>query len=201
MSRKLVAGQGVYEKGIYPVMVGDKLALNYRLWCGMLNRCYSERYHKKQPTYIGCSVSEEFKYFQQFAEWCDTQTGFGNKGWQLDKDIICRGNKQYNSESCSFIPRQINSLLLDCGAVRGLYPVGVSLNSGNGKLQVHIRKKGKSYHLGFYDLVEDAAEAYREAKELYVKEIAKEYKSQINVRVYEALVDWKVDINLTNRGE
>lgn len=40
----------------------------YIKWFSMFNRCFDEKYQEKQPTYIGCSVSEEFWNFQNFAK-------------------------------------------------------------------------------------------------------------------------------------
>ena len=31
-------------------------------------------------------------------------------GWELDKDILEKGNKTYSPETCCFVPRVINSL-------------------------------------------------------------------------------------------
>ena len=44
---------------------------NYNLylkWHAMIQRCYSEAYHKKQPSYIGCTVCERWLIFSNFIE-------------------------------------------------------------------------------------------------------------------------------------
>ena len=65
----------VYSIGIvgtkYPISEGGVLTKEYKLWCGMLQRCYSDSYQKKQPTYVGCEVSENFKSYEYFYEWCN----------------------------------------------------------------------------------------------------------------------------------
>lgn len=35
----------------------------YRAWANMLKRSYSKSYQEKNPTYLGCSVSEEWNRF------------------------------------------------------------------------------------------------------------------------------------------
>ena len=60
----------------------------YRLWYDMMRRCYDKNKESWCPSYIGCEVSDNFKSFKYFKAWCKKQKGFGNKGWQLDKDIL-----------------------------------------------------------------------------------------------------------------
>ena len=38
----------------------------YRVWKGMLKRCYSPELQERQPTYKGCSVSKEWLTFSNF---------------------------------------------------------------------------------------------------------------------------------------
>lgn len=187
MSRELVYGVGIYEVGEF-----SSKSTQYSLWVKMLQRCYSRAWKDRYPTYEDCSVSEEFKYFQNFSKWCETQIGFGSNGYQLDKDIIYIGNKQYNRDSCAFVPAQINKLLNNNGVTRGEYPVGVCWHRASSKLQVRLKKGGKYHYFGLYDSVEDASTVYKAVKESYVKEVAERYKDFIDPRVYQALMKWKV---------
>ena len=94
----------------YPPKVNGVRTKEYELWCNMLKRCYSEVYKKQRPTYEGCKVSDNFKNYEYFYEWCNQQIGFGNQGWHLDKDLLTKGNKVYSEDSCIFIPSEINTL-------------------------------------------------------------------------------------------
>ncbi len=190
--KKLVHGVGLYEDGDYFCTIGGTQTKHYCLWTDMLKRCYSKKYLESTPAYLGCSVSEDFKYFQNFAGWCESQIGFNTKGYDLDKDILYAGNKQYNKYSCVFVPKQLNILLIDRGASRGLYPVGVYWNKGDKRFRAQITKRGKRHYLGSYDTVEKAWNVYKIAKESYVREMVNEYKNSIDPRVYDALMRWEV---------
>ena len=110
----------------YPSKVNGVITKEYELWKSMLKRCYSDIFKKQRPTYEGCEVSENFKSYEYFYDWCNSQVGFGNKDRQLDKDLLVKGNKVYSEYSCVFIPQEINSLLTKCTASRGEYLIGVS---------------------------------------------------------------------------
>ena len=167
----------------------------YGIWNGMLSRCYYDKYHEKYASYKGCEVIGEFKYLSKFIEWCSLQKGFDQEGFQLDKDILIKGNKFYSSETCCFVPKDLNTLLTHRRKDKGLYPVGVSYKPRINKYIAQISKFKEVIHLGSFDTPEGAFQAYKQAKEAYIKEVAELYKDQIDIRVYEALMKYEVDIN------
>ena len=154
----------------------------YMVWKSMITRCHSERYQKKQPSYIDCSVSDEWKFFSTFRRWMKKQSWEGN---DLDKDILEAGNKHYSSETCIFIPRSLNALLLKRESARGEWPIGVHLHK-KGVFRANCCDSGKIKHLGLFDTPEGAERAYREFKSNHVREIAKEYIGE--VRLYDGLI-------------
>ncbi len=179
-------------------MVGGKQVVTkeYRLWCNMLNRCYGEKYQQKCPTYSGCLVSENFKYFQYFAKWCQSQIGFGLAMYQLDKDILTRGNKVYSETTCVFVPRRINNLLIKSDTIRGEHPIGVSYDSRDHVYRAYC--KDGSYnmkHLGFFDCAESAFNVYKVYKEALIRRVATDHKSSIDPRVFDALMSYEVSIS------
>ena len=179
----------------YPSKVNGRNIKEYDLWTHMLQRCYSDVYKKKYPTYIDCEVSDNFKSYEYFYEWCHNQIGFGNNGWHLDKDLLVKGNKVYSEDSCVFIPREINLLLTKCTASRGEHLIGVHWCKRDKAFVARVNKnKGKREHLGLFKTELEAFNAYKEAKESFVKEQADKWKSQIDERAYNALMNYTVEI-------
>ena len=167
----------------------------YRLWYDMMRRCYGKKKESWCPSYIGCEVSDNFKSFKYFKEWCGKQKGFGNRGWQLDKDILGAGAKVYSEDVCVFVPRRVNNFFLLNKEVRGKNPIGVYYLEKVNKYLVSICRYGKPQSLGRFDSEYQAFTAYRQEKEKYAKELAEIYKEGLDERVYIFLKNYKVDIN------
>ena len=190
----------VYGVGItgtkYPSRVNGVLTKEYKLWTSMLERCYNDAYKKQRPTYEGCEVSDNFKYYEYFYEWCHKQIGFGNQGWHLDKDLLTKGNKVYSEGSCVFIPSEINTLLIKRAASRGEHLIGVSWHSKNKAFVARVAKnKGKQEYLGSFKTELEAFKAYKKAKESFVKEQANKWKDEIDDRASNALMNYQVEID------
>ena len=189
----------VYGVGIsgtkYPPTINDVKTKEYGLWQNMLERCYSDTFKKRRPTYGGCEASENFKYYEYFYEWCHEQVGFGNEGFHLDKDLLVKGNKVYSENTCVFIPNEINLLLTKRTTSRGKHLIGVCWHNASKSFIAMVNKnKGKQEHLGCFKTEIEAFNAYKEAKEAFVKEQAEKWKSQIDPRAYEALMSYTVEI-------
>ena len=179
----------------YLSAVNGVLTKEYELWSNMLQRCYNGAFKKKYPTYEGCEASENFKSYEYFYEWCNKQIGFSNQSWQLDKDLLVKGNKVYSEDSCVFLPQEINSLLVKSNTSRGEYLIGVCWHKAKNAFKAQVRKnKGKSEHLGLFKTELEAFKAYKQAKEAFIKEQAEKYKSQIDPRAYNALMNYEVEI-------
>ena len=180
----------------YPITVNGVSTKEYDLWKGMLRRCYSNTHQKKYPTYIGCEVSENFKSYEYFYEWCNKQIGFYNEGWQLDKDLLVKGNKVYSENTCVFIPQEINLLLVKRDNNRGEHLIGVHWHKKGGAFVAMVSKnKGKREYLGFFKTEIEAFNTYKKAKESFIKEQSNKWKSQIDERAYLALINYEVYID------
>ena len=189
---RLVQGVGIND-GKYPTTLNGLRTKEYRLWTNMLKRCYNEKFHEARPTYIGCNVSDNFKSYSYFYEWCQNQIGFGDCDFSLDKDLIYKGNKEYNPDNCIFIPEEINNVLIKSNAARGTLPIGVTKHGKNYKAQCSYNGKGKA--LGTFSTPELAFNAYKTFKEAYIKELAEKYKDTIDARAYNALMNYEVHID------
>lgn len=180
--------------GNFKSRCGDTRTKHYIKWYGMLERCYDKKCQEKYPTYIGCSVDEKWHNFQVFAEWFEENYKPHMHGWHLDKDILKKGNKVYSPETCCFVPKEINKLFTKRQNCRGDFPIGVSKVKRSGRYIASLNKNGKQRSLGTFDTIEEAFEAYKIAKEEWIKEVAEKWKPQLALQTYEALINYKVEI-------
>lgn len=134
----------------------------YKMWVNMLARCMHTKMHENRPTYIGCSVCDEWVYFSNFRDWVVSQPWRGN---QIDKDILIAGNKIYSPELCVLIPQKLNGFLTDRRHGRGEWPLGVS-SRGINKFQATCSNPftGKNENLGSFSDPEEAHLAWRKRK-------------------------------------
>lgn len=134
----------------------------YKRWRSMLQRCYDPLAHTRQPTYVGCSVAEDWHLFSNFKAWMERQD------WEekdLDKDILGDG-KLYSELTCCFVRSDLNKFLLERQACRGDYPIGVSYHKHTGKFQASCRNPliGAQEYLGLYATPEGAHDAWKKRK-------------------------------------
>lgn len=177
----VICGVGYIGKGIYS---STKHPVAYNKWIKMLSRCYENGTGHKN--YLDKSVHQRLHNFQTFAAWAIQQVGYTNKGWQLDKDILYKGNKIYSEKACCFVPASINSLIAKSDNVTGhrnrfgTYYFSVQDADGNSLSEsFKSLKEGKDW--------------YKTNKERIIKEVADKYKNQLDSRVYEALYSWQVN--------
>jgi hypothetical protein len=193
-----VLGVGIYNRGEYKAKENGKHTNEYACWHSMLQRCYDPKYQAKYPTYIGCTVYDEWLYFQNFAEWYNEnyyEIPLLGKS-QIDKDILVKGNKIYSPDTCVFVPGRVNSLFIKCDAARGEFPIGVYYAKRAKKFHARIRYgDGKNHHLGYFTSVEEAFEVYKVAKEKYIKEVAETYRAFLPKVLYDVMLEYEVDFN------
>lgn len=188
----MVCGVGIYEPRRLCMTDTPEVLKMYRTWNGMLRRAepkYAERY----PTYAGTSVATEFHHFAEFSEWAMRQTGWDGEGFQLDKDLLVKGNRVYSSATCVFLPKSVNVLLTRGNGNRGALPIGVKVFRHSG-FSARMKIDGRDTRLGIFKTVGEAFAAYKQAKEENIKHIADRYRSQIDPRAYAALLAYQVEI-------
>jgi len=162
----------VYDWGVNDADYVVRRCPIYHCWKNMIKRCRCPKAQMKRPTYIGCKVDEQWKYFMVFQAWYLNQNP--KLGEQLDKDFLGDG-KLYSPETCCFIPRWLNNLFTDSAANRGKNPQGVHFNKRDRKYQANIHIRGRLKFLGYFDTPEEASVAYLEAKAAYVEGLLIEF--------------------------
>ena len=193
---KLVYGFGFNDKS-RPANVDGKPVKEYSLWQSMIKRCFSEKLQTRFPTYKGCNVSDNFLNYTFFYDWCQKQIGFGkvdDKGcsWHLDKDLLFVGNKTYSETTCVFVPHEVNTFFIDSGATRGECPVGVYFHKASGKFKAQCWENGKQQYLGLFNTPNEAFTVYKTFKEKLCKQLALKWQSEIDSRLFTAMMNWQV---------
>lgn len=183
---KLFFGIGFIGIGKYSQTTHLKI---YQIWKSMLFRCYDTKYQIKFPTYIGCTVDKSWYNFQTFAEWCEQNYV---ENYELDKDILIKGNKIYSPNLCCFVPHEINSLFIKSNNIRGDLPIGVSKSQN--KYKVRLMKYGQLIQYNGFKTPNEAFEKYKIEKESYIKVMAHLKKDKIPDIVYQAMINYKVEI-------
>jgi len=192
--RKPVYGVGINDapyKVKFRVDGKVKYACPYYLrWVDMLKRCYGRKYQAKSPSYKGCFTCKEWLVFSAFKLWMEKQNW---QGMSLDKDIIKKGNKEYCEKFCSFVPTEINNLIL-MPRVNDL-PVGVSFCKRNANYKARLKKNNKECNIGRFDSPEEAGKAYLTAKSSHIKEVSLKYFKDglINLIVFNSLNNWVIN--------
>ena len=166
----------------------------YNVWHNMIQRCYSPQAKVTNPTYVDCKVTDEWHNFQNFADWYKHVFTEGKEFWELDKDIISRGNRVYGPDYCVPLPSEVNTLLLSSPRRRGKCCVGVGWHTRDKVYQANCNVDNKAVFLGYYDTEEAAFLAYKNFKEAHIKVVANKWRDKIDPRAYAALMNYTVEI-------
>lgn len=203
---KTVYNVGYIGEGEYrPYIKKGEESIEYKIWNGLLRRNYDPYTLNKKSWYRDCFVEEDLFNFQNFCKWHnENYYEVPNDRMELDKDILCKGNKIYSKDTMIYVPRRINILFTRNNTRRGEYPIGVSPHKASGKLEVSCsildengNKKNKYLGLFPIDKPFQAFTCYKQFKENYIKEVADEYYSKglIPKKLYDALYRYEVEIN------
>lgn len=196
---KTVYGVGYFGEGIHRSSRNNRMNHKYKTWHEMIRRCYDKKKLKSNPSYFDCTVCDEWHNFQSFGDWYDNNF-YQIEGEQmhLDKDILVKWNRVYSPESCIFVPARINCIFTkNGGKKKDDMPFGVIQN--NHKTKIYTAKcaddKGKTMYINSFNTVEEAFNAYKKHKELSIRDIANKYKDKIPEKLYNAMINYRVEIN------
>ena len=185
-------GKGIIFSGVTNSAFGMKNDPSYIAWSNLLRRCMDSRLKEMLPTYQDCVLCDEWKEYTVFRDWFyDPKNGY-KSGYQLDKDILVKGNKIYSPATCCFVPKYINTLFKGKPKKDGL-PRGV-MKSGR-RYRACFTANGHRDIL-YADSAEKAFALYKEMRETYIKGIAIKYykRGDITKKVFNAMMDYEVDI-------
>lgn len=151
----------------------------------MLERCFSTKFQERNPSYKGCSVSEEWLRFSNFKSWMEAQDF---EGMQLDKDLLIEGSKVYSAETCVFVTPTVNTFTVDRGASRGEWLIGVYWLKARQKFRADCNNPftKKREYLGLFTCEQEAHQAWLTRKLELAYELA---AIQTDPRVAKALID------------
>lgn len=189
LSRKNICGFGVNDSDYVTTVKKDGCTIRcpaYVAWTSLITRAYSKKYHIKFPTYAGISVCEEWRYFMNFRSWWAVNNV---DGWCLDKDLLSDSGV-YSPDSCIYVPSWLNNFLIDSGAKRGNYPIGVYFLKEKGKFKSSCRNPitKNEEHLGLFDDPDSAHNAWVKRK-IQIATCLKDEIDGIDSRIYQRVIE------------
>lgn len=186
----IVCGIGIYERGEFAGSENGRQTKMYAAWSSMIRRCT-----QRLPEFDGyrdCRVSDEFLSFQRFAGWAARQVR--EDGYHLDKDLLVKGNQEYAPDKCVFLPPALNWAIQRVKSTRTNLPIGVVQLGKTCGYTARITLRNESVHVGTYPDIESAFQAYKLAKEKYIRELTAPFLGLIDQRAYDALMSYNVEI-------
>ena len=181
---KLVYGFGTNDSPA-PVRVNGKTIPSYKRWQNMLQRCYCPKFLALNPTYVGCSVHEDWLLFSNFQRFFDKNY---IQGYQLDKDLLIHGNREYSEGACVFVPQWLNPFVNEKEGARGKYLIGASLlECGKFVSQCRNPITKKPETLGRFLTEQEAHDTWKNRKAEHVRNM-KSVLDAIDTRIYPNLL-------------
>ena len=192
-----------YDRTVYGIGYLGKVETTYddgkpkqswEMWRSMIQRCYDkDHYQKIQTSYADKSVCEEWLCYANFEKWFNENWyKVGEERMHLDKDILIKHNKVYSPEACIIVPQRINSLFVKPFIRQSDLPIGVHQRGSKYIAQLSIY--GQTWASSYCDTIDEAFKHYKEKKEQYLKEVAEIYKDKIPDNLYQAMLNYRVEI-------
>lgn len=148
----------------------------YMRWSGMLQRCYSDKWLEKHPSYRGCLVCDDWKRLSNFSLWAKSRIDPLNiVHYDLDKDILFPESKVYSPETCAFVPSWLNRSLVRRPSATGL----LGVRERKGRYAAQIFTNGIKRHLGTFDNPEEAHEVWKKEKKSEIIRLTAKYEQDI----------------------
>lgn len=168
---RLLKGIGICD---IPAVDGrGKHTKSYSVWASFIGRCTGSHNNKqvltRSPTYDGVLLDPRWVKYSGYKKFHDAKYV---EGYALDKDLRVFGNKTYGPDTCAFVPRYINNLLIDRRNHRGKYPLGVTYIKRQNSFAVQMSKYGNSKVTKYFKDPETASRFYLRAKAKHIRTVA-----------------------------
>ena len=188
LMKPIMYGVGFIGEGAYPYKENK---VPYHKWHSMLKRCYSG----KDTAYAEVVVCSQWHNFQNFAEWFYNQTGHDKVGWELDKDILIKGNREYGPDACCLVPTTLNGLIIDPHRnKREDQQRGQKTSSGALKpYRVVVSLRDAYQVFGEFATKEEAFSVYKIVKQAEINKRLNEFTDELDPRVVKALQEYYND--------
>lgn len=163
-------------------------------WNHILSRAYSKVCKGKNPSYKNTTCHEDFHYLSKFNDFVNSfkhKDYYLENSWQIDKDLLIRGNDDYSATACCFLPQEINCAISSQSKIEGL-PLGVYYRKLSKKYVSQICIHGKKVTIGYFKSPDEAFIAFKDKKEKHLKVLAEKYKEYLIPEAYNSLLNYEV---------
>ncbi|MFN4320795.1 MAG: hypothetical protein ACK4E9_02005 [Aeromonas media] len=157
----------------------------YITWKHVLTRACDYKFQAKKPTYRGVTISKEWHSFMGFRDWWENNHV---DGYQLDKDLLFAGNREYGPMTCVYVPPWLNTFTTDHSSARGDFPIGVYRHKGKLMARCCNPITGKEEFLGYFSLPENAYQAWLTRK-LELADALQPLMDAIDQRIHPTVCD------------
>lgn len=136
----------------------------------------------------GSLVCDDWKSFDNFTRWY--AAAVKQPKWQLDKDLLNKGNKIYSPEFCVFLPQEINKAIAGQNKTKsGELPTGVSKHNNRYRAKCKDSNGGEWWES--FTSIQEASLAYKTKKKQILVNLAEKYKDSLDIRAYLALLSYQ----------
>ena len=162
----------------------------YDRWIQVLKRTLSAKVKERRTCYTDAEICDRWQKASEFKAWIETQIweepGRPDK-LQLDKDILIPGNKLYSPETCAFVPRELNCVLIVIDNALGVPGVLQRFyKSGRERFVATITTRDVRKDVGSYRTLIEAHAAWQ---------LAKIERLEFELNEYRNLVCYRSDVD------
>lgn len=173
----------------------------YETWTSLLKSMYNPR----SKSYGKQWMCNDWLNFQEFSDWYEANYIELARGERLilTNNLLDKNCTEFSPETSFLLPETIFKALhfKKTNEKESGLPIGVkvqkSLYAANIKKTIIVNNefKSKGFYLGAFNTPEEAFNAYKVAKEEYLKELAERYIDYIPYKAYDALYNYTIEIN------